>query len=87
MEVLKVRKMAGQGNLKGLASVKIGNVVVHDFRIIQQPGQAAYCQPPQRQWVDAQGKVCYGGPIIELPADVKEKALSAALLSFESAEK
>jgi len=39
MEVLNIRKMNGAGNLRALASVKIGSVVVHDFRIIQQPGQ------------------------------------------------
>ena len=38
-----------QGNLRGFATIKVGEITIHDCRIIQQPGSRAYVSGPQKQ--------------------------------------
>lgn len=48
VSVLRVSPVSGQGNLKGFADVRVGEVTICDCRIVQQPGQAAYISGPHK---------------------------------------
>ena len=39
IEVLALRPLPHAGNLKAFASVRVGDVIVHDCRVVQQPNQ------------------------------------------------
>lgn len=77
VSVVALRKLS-QGNLKAFVSVKVGPLTVHDFRVIQQPGQRAYVSVPQRSYQDAEGKTKYS-PALEMP-EVWKTAIQAAVL-------
>jgi DNA-binding cell septation regulator SpoVG len=48
IEVLEVRRLSDGGNLKAFAKVKLGCVVIHGCRIIQQDGQRPWVALPQQ---------------------------------------
>lgn len=81
IEVLAFKPMQNTGNLRALASVRIGRVVVHDFRVVREEGKAAFVQAPIRTWIDKQtGTQKYGGPLVELPQETMDK-ISGVLLT------
>ena len=47
IEVLEVRRIEGCGNLRAFAEVKLGCVLIHGCRVIQQPGQRPWVALPQ----------------------------------------
>lgn len=49
IEVLHVRPVRNQGNLRALANVSVGRLEIVGVRIIQQPGQRPYVAMPQVQ--------------------------------------
>jgi DNA-binding cell septation regulator SpoVG len=60
IEVLEVRRLDGDSNLKAFAKVKLGSVIIHGCRIIQQPGQRAWValpQTPARKKQDGSGEI------------------------------
>ena len=42
IEVLEARRLDGHGNLRAFAEVRLGCIVLHSCRMIQQPGQKAW---------------------------------------------
>ncbi len=62
MESIKVVEFNLLNNdrpLKAFASVQVGDWIVNDWRIVQQPGQRAWVSVPQTSWKDKEGKVQY----------------------------
>jgi DNA-binding cell septation regulator SpoVG len=49
IEVLEVRRIIGEGNLRAFAAVRLGAVVIRGCRIVQQPGQKAWVSLPQQK--------------------------------------
>ena len=49
IEVLSMRAITGAGNLRGLVTVRLGALVIHGWRVIQQPDQRAWVSVPQQQ--------------------------------------
>jgi DNA-binding cell septation regulator SpoVG len=82
-EVVSLKSLTNTGSLRALASVRVGRVVIHDFRLVQQQGQRAFVQPPQRSWVQ-DGTVRYGGPLVEFPPDILEKIAAVILQRAEA---
>lgn len=56
------------GNLKAFVSVRVGPLIMHDWRIIQQDGQRAYVSPPQAEYVDAEGRKRFR-KVLDCPED------------------
>ena len=87
IEVLEVRRMDGSGNLKAFAKVKLGCIVIHSCRIVQQPGQKAWValpQVPARPKSDGSG----GGwfPVVEITnRTVMDQLRDAVLEAWERA--
>jgi DNA-binding cell septation regulator SpoVG len=69
----------GKGNLKAMASVRIGpSLIVHKCRIIQQPGQHAWVSMPQEAWTGSDGKAHYTA-LVELTGDLRTRVEQAIL--------
>lgn len=83
VEVIALKPMH-TGNLRAFVSVKIGSVVIHDFRIVKQENQVAYVQPPQRTFIE-DGKVKFSGPLVEFPVDVLDRIKETILLKWGDA--
>lgn len=79
IEVICVTRVPNGGNLRARATVRVGKVLIHDWRIVQQNRQKPYAQSPQRVWLD-KGELRYGGPLIEFPAEV-DCAIKKCILS------
>jgi hypothetical protein len=59
--------------LKGFASVKVGDWVIHDFRIVQQDHMKVQIIPPQVSWKDPDtGEIKFKG-ILTIPSVQKQK--------------
>jgi DNA-binding cell septation regulator SpoVG len=58
VEVLELRRVENAGNLKAFAKVRLGCIVIHGCRVIQQPEQkpwVALPQTPARKKADGAG--------------------------------
>jgi len=79
---VKEIKPINKGNLKGLAIVDIDGIIIHDLRIVQQPGQKPWISPPQKSWTDDQGKTHYL-PLIEFSKELKNQISDTVLKAWE----
>ena len=67
------------GSLRAFASVQVGpSLVVHKFRIVQQPGQRPWVSPPQETWKDREGRTQYF-PLVVLTGSLKTRVEAAIL--------
>ena len=81
MEVLSIHAVAGAGNLRGLVTVRLGALVIHGWRVVQQPGQRAYVSVPQQQNRDGRWF-----PLVEVRnPDLLAEVRRAVLESWEAA--
>lgn len=73
IELLRVTRVGGEGNLRGYVDVRVGAVTICDCRIIQQPGQAAYVCGPQK----------YDGarwwPLVKLTPELRQRVQAVVL--------
>ena len=79
-----VRLIENAGSLKAYVSVKIGQLVVHDFRVIEQAGQAPWVSVPQKTWNTPTGERRFS-PLLELPREWKGPLAAAVLAAWEAA--
>ena len=78
IEVVRINPLSTSGSLQATASVRIGGALtLHDFRVIQQPGQEPWVSVPQREY-SKNGERRWT-PIVELKDGLME-AVSAAIL-------
>jgi DNA-binding cell septation regulator SpoVG len=49
IEIIKVTRLTTGGSLRGFVSIRLGALVLHDFRVIQQPNQQPWVAPPQKE--------------------------------------
>jgi DNA-binding cell septation regulator SpoVG len=86
IEVLEVRRLTGDGNLKAFAKVRLGAVVIHGCRVIQQPGQRAWMalpQVPARKGPDSKGGSGWF-PVVEITsADLLARVRAAVIEAWE----
>ena len=81
IEVLKLKVMQ-KGSLKGFASVRLGGVTIHDFRIVQQDNQDAWVSPPQKEVPMQDGKKKYY-PVVELSDTLKAEVQRLVLEAYK----
>lgn len=84
-EVVDLRLTDNAGSLRAYATVRIGPLLVHDFRIIQQAGQAVWVSVPQKVWNTPQGERKFS-PLLELPADWKQPLADAVIAAWREHE-
>lgn len=70
IEVLKIRHLNNGGSLRAFVSIKIGHLILHSLRVIEQPGQKAWLALPKQEMKDASGETKYW-PICEASKELK----------------
>jgi DNA-binding cell septation regulator SpoVG len=82
ISVDKITKSTKPGPLKAFVSIGLGGKMkIHDCRIIQQDGQAAWVSLPQSSFTGKDGKVKYY-PIIEVSDNLKAAIQGAVLKAW-----
>lgn len=72
------------GSLKGFATVRLsGKLLIRDFRIICQPGQAPWVAPPTKSWEGTDGKRQFM-PLLEMPAEWRNAIQAVILEAWET---
>jgi DNA-binding cell septation regulator SpoVG len=86
IEVLELRRLAGDRNLKAFAKVRLGAVVIHGIKVVQQPGQKAWIalpQTPGRQKADGTGAGWF--PVVEITSkDLMARVRDAVLEAWSA---
>lgn len=83
IEVIEIRLLNGNRPLKGFADVKLGDIIIRDFRIIKQNGQRAFVSPPQVSWKDPDtGEIKFKG-VLTIPPEQKQRIDLEILSAFQ----
>ena len=85
IEVMKFRLMKGDHPVRAYVSIRAGDWIVHEWRIIQRPGYRAVVQVPITSWKDHDGRVQYRA-LLSMPADLQQQ-IEVAILSAWAKEK
>ncbi len=85
-EVIELKPVE-QGNLLAFVAVRIGRdptaITVREFRLVQQPGQAAWVASPQRSWIDeATGQRRYTN-LFEFPREWRQPLTNTIITAWE----
>ena len=75
--VLKVTPVGTPGNLRALADITIGPLVIHSCRVIQQPGQRPWVAMPQTQAADGRWYPVIRTDDDALRQNVRDRVLAA----------
>ena len=75
--VIKVTPVRTPGNLRALADICIGPLVIHSCRVIQQPGQRPWVAMPQTQAADGRWYPVIRTDDDTLRAAVRDRVLAA----------
>ncbi|MBU1206447.1 MAG: SpoVG family protein [Proteobacteria bacterium] len=85
-EVVELRVLAGNAPLKAFVSIRLGEWVIHDWRIVQKDGQRAWISVPQVSWKDKDGQVRYRA-LLSIPGEQKQQIEIAILSAWEKEKK
>jgi len=69
--------------LRALADVRIGEIVVHDFRIIQEPSRRAWVSVPQLEYRLHDSGERYYKPLIVIPKELRDRISEIVIAEFE----
>jgi DNA-binding cell septation regulator SpoVG len=81
VKIVALKPFPKAGNLRAFVSVRLGSVVVHDLRIVQQPGQKAWVSLPQKEY-QQDGQKKYSA-IVELSESLKREVSRLVLAEWE----
>jgi hypothetical protein len=88
IEVLEVRRIENAGNLKASAKIKVGCILLHGLKVIQQPGQKPWVALPQqaaRAKADGSGSSWF--PVVEITnRGVLDRIREAVLSAWQERE-
>lgn len=70
VKVIEIRPTRKPGPLRAFADVKIGNMMVTDFRIFQDNGGRARVEVPMATWRDPKTRELRFKPFITFPGDL-----------------
>lgn len=77
IEIVELKPLTNAGNLRALVDVKIGPLIVHKTRFVQQSGQRPFLAPPQETWEDQAGKKHYAA-LVTFPVEWRDALTEAA---------
>ena len=83
INIVELRILNGNKPLKAFADVKVGDWIIHDFRVIKQNGQRAFVSPPQVSWKDPQTKEIKYKGILTIPPEQKQRIDVEILSAFQ----
>lgn len=70
IEVLDLRVIESGKSLKAFADVRLGNIVIRDFRVVKEVGKRPHVKAPFSTYKDQKGQIKFR-PIIVLPDEVR----------------
>lgn len=83
IKVLTIKLMPPERPLKAFIDVRIGDWIIHDFRIVKQNGQKASVLPPQVSWRDPEtGAIRFKG-VFTIPPDQKQEIDVKILAAYQ----
>ena len=82
VRVIGIRPTRKPGPLRAFADVRIGNMMVTDFRIFQEDGGRARVEVPMATWRDNKTRELRFKPIITLPGDLMGRVQTEILSSY-----
>jgi len=80
IEVLGIRFTNGSRTTKAFVDIKIGDIVIRDFRVCQNNGKI-YIQNPYNCYKDADGKIKYHR-IVDLPPNLLAEVNGTVLVEY-----
>ena len=81
VKVVEIRKPRKPGPLRAFVDVRLGNLLVRDFRVIQDNGGRPYVKLPFCTYKNESGELCFR-QIIDLPDEVRGQVDTAILSAF-----
>jgi DNA-binding cell septation regulator SpoVG len=84
VEVLSVSPLEQAGSLLAFCTVRIsGTVTLRKVRLIHQPGQGFWIQPPQEVWIGRDGHRRHR-TLVSIPKDWRQAITEAAVSSYSA---
>lgn len=82
INILEIRLQNNKTPLKAFVDLSLNELIIRDFRIIQQPGHKAYVTSPQTSWRNPQGKPNFK-TLISMPDELKWQVEIAILAQYQ----
>jgi DNA-binding cell septation regulator SpoVG len=80
LKVVEIRKTRKPGTLRAFADVRLGNILLTDFRVFQIDGGPARVEVPMVTWKDPETRELRFKPVITLPGELMGR-VQAEILS------
>ena len=71
VRVIEIRKTRKPGPLRAFVDVRLGNMMVTDFRIFQEDGGRVRVEVPMTTWRDQETLELRFKPVVMLPGELK----------------
>ena len=84
VEVLEIKPVTDSSNLRALVKVRVGDMKIDRFRLIQEPGKRAYVSVPQLEYIKSNGGKSFFPMIGILDKQLKRKITGEVLRECES---
>ena len=84
VEMLEIEPVTDSSNLRALVEVRVGNMKIDRFRLIQEPGKRAYVSVPQLEYIKSDGGKSFFPMIGILDKQLKRKITGEVLRECES---
>ena len=72
VEVLEIKPVTDSSNLRALVEVRVGNMKIDRFRLIQEPGKRA-------NWWNGSGHRAWRSPTVSVKAGIRAKMMMFGL--------
>ena len=82
IEVLDLRVIESSKSLKAFVDVRLGDIVIRDFRIVKENGKRPHVKAPFSTYKDQKGQLRFR-PIIILPEEVRGEVDLAILSAYQ----
>ena len=81
VRVIEIRPTRKPGPLRAFADLKFGNLLVRDFRVMQDNGGRPYVKAPFSTYKNKNSELCFR-QIVDLPDEVRGQVDTAILSAF-----
>ena len=82
VELIEIRPILSNGPIKAFVDIKLGDLVIHEFRIIKRDGQRLQIQPPIASWRGRDGIIRYRS-LFSAPAELMQRIEVTILSAWE----
>ena len=86
IEILDLRVIESGKSLKAFADVRLGDIVIRDFRIVKENGKRPHVKVPFSTYKDQEGRIKFR-PILILPDKLRGEIDLAILNAYSHWEK